>query len=277
MMNNIGHIELSILIGVPAVIGIVLLVVYVCRYMYIIKGKKIREKNLVGILPGCFFFGLMLIGVTILIILFAKYIEPNYNTWNTIEIFFKNHSVIASIVGTMVGLGITFVVLRPKLSLLRAYIYFKGTEERLSLCVANLGVFPVHDVEVNVFWVREIDRRNLHLNDKKFQREWKTQRMDFFRPEINAIDGIFSSHNTYSCHGERPLSVEESVRNSGYNTKVLCRVQSTHSLSGLSKVYEWIIDLEKDVEGYKKQDSEKVTLVHYDLTIEKKTGKATLK
>lgn len=284
MMNNIGHIELSILIGVPAVIGIVLLVVYVCRYMYIIKGKNIRAMSIGGILPGCFFYVLLLVAVTVLLILFAKYWEPRYNTWNTIEHFFQNHSLIASIIGTMVGLGLTFFFLRPKIVLRRAYIYHykekkdPAHEERLSICIANLGIFPVHNIKVSAFWMREIDRHNPKINDHDFQHEVKTKRINLFRPEINAIDGIFSAHNTYSCHGERPLITEIEKRPQTYGDTILCRVQATHSLSGLSKVYEWEIDAPKEIDGYNMLEPiRNDNFRYYDLAVKKKNGEVELK
>lgn len=277
------NMELRVLLELSILIVLVLCIVYFCRYSSVFKGENTNNRNFGTIiftsfkqnLAGYIFYGFGLIAVTLVVVVVANCMHTRCDIWDTIETFFKSHSVIASVLGTMIGLFLIFLTLRPKLILKRAYLYHRKNEgDKLSLCIANWGIFPVHDVKVHVFWVRNLDENN--PNDHDFQREWKTKRIHFFRPEINGIDGIFSERNTYSCHGEQSFMQDLIERYNTYGDDILCRVQATHSLSGLSKVYEWKFKI-KDIEGIDelmlKEGGDKRK---YVLTVNKKSGEATI-
>lgn len=271
---------------------------------YLCQIKHVFSEDGRSIWKGIVFFLAMLMTILAGLIALA-YVVPleKCSLWNIIEKFFIEHTVIASIVGTLVGLVLAFALLRPRLILKKAYLYehvnHKTPYKSLSFCIKNIGLFPVNNVRVSVFWLREPNKNSKHPNDRSFQQEWKTMRIDMFRPEINSIDGIFSDENsTYSCHAKKSVAQIKRDREKSYENLrnnpncdfkefvvgeelfgdiILCRVQATHSLSGITKVYEWRIDA-NDIDGYTcisaaKEDKS----VHYDLTVEKETGKATLK
>ena len=283
MICSAEHIGQRILLELPILVVLIMLIVYLCRYCRVFKGKNTNDSNAGVIIrnslnqnfPGYIFYGLSLVAITLILVVAAKFMHPHCYIWDTIEIFFKNHSVIASVLGTMIGLFLIFLTLRPKLILKRAYLYHPKNEgDKLSLCIANWGIFPVHDIKVHVFWVRNLDENN--PNDHDFQREWKTKRIHFFRPEINGIDGIFSERNTYSCHGEQSFMQDLIERYNTYGDDILCRVQATHSLSGLSKVYEWKFKIQ-DIEGIDMlEEKEASDKLKYVLSINKKSGEATI-
>lgn len=282
MICSAEHIGQRILLELPILVVLIMLIVYLCRYCRVFKGKNTNDSNAGVIIrnslnqnfPGYIFYGLSLVAITLILVVAAKFMHPHCYILDTIEIFFKNHSVFASIIGTMIGLALTFLFLRPKLILRRVYLYKMEDGKRLSLCIANWGIFPVHDIQVNVFWVRDINRD--YPNDHDFQREWKTKRIQVFRPEINGIDGIFSERNTYSCHGEQPFAQDMREKYNTYGDDILCRVQATHSLSGLSKVYEWKFKIQ-DIEGIDMlEEKEASDKLKYVLSINKKSGEATI-
>lgn len=282
MICNVEHIGQRMLLELPILVVLIMLIVYLCRYCRVFKGQNTNDSNAGVIIrnslnqnfPGYIFYGLSLVAITLILVVVAKFMHPHCYIWDTIEIFFKNHSVFGSIIGTMIGLALTFLFLRPKLILRRAYLYKMKDGERLSLCIANWGIFPVHDIQVNVFWVRDINRD--YPNDHDFQREWKTKRIQVFRPEINGIDGIFSERNTYSCHGEQPFAQDMREKYNTYGEDILCRVQATHSLSGLSRVYEWKFKIQ-DIEGIDMlEEKEASDKLKYVLSINKRSGEATI-
>ena len=306
MFITTTHIVYKCLLGLPILIGVILSALYICRYWQLFREKNqedatplsIARTNLKQTFHGCMYYVMAVVVIAPLIIFAAIVWQPEAEIWNDIETFFGNHPVIASILGTMIGLLITFTILKPKLILKKAYIFTTAEEEeRLSLCIANWGIFPIHDVQISLFWLREPTRNSKHPNDYAFQNEHKTMRLEVFRPSINSIDGIFSRSNTYSFHGDKPfvedlqkrddknqkwlkkmeITEQEATNGELYGNSILCMVRATHSLSGISKIYEWKIDVTK-IDGYKTlKPIEEKNVIHYDLTVEKETGKAELK
>lgn len=260
----------------------ILLIVNIARCLIIFRGTKSKITIYSSIkkdMAGCMFY---LLGLICVISLLWMIYQSSADS--------KLLNIAISIVGTMLGLILTFLLLRPKLILKQAYIYHKISSKNksidspddgcLSLCIANWGIFPVHDIKVSAFWLREPNNDSKHPNDKDFQNEWKTMRISMFRPKMSVIQGIFSpKNNTYSCHSEESLCKQADAKNNRnqdiqektsltkeqlnngelYGDIILCRVKATHSLSGLTKVYEWkfttenILDFNKDkVEQTKK-------------------------
>lgn len=270
---------------------------YLCQIRHSIK------EDWSSVWHGIVFFMLVLI-VALGILIVLAYIIPleKWSIWNIMERFFVVHPVIASLVGTLVGLVLTFILLRPRLTLKQAYLYRHINRETpfesLSFCIANIGLFPVYNVKASVFWLR-IPTNTNQPNDKDFQNEWKTKRIEMFRPEINSINGILSNNNkTYSWHAEESVAQNKADRDKAnkklkesvndpivdlvegeqlFGDTILCRVQATHGLSGITKVYEWKIDA-NDIEGYKDiKPLEVENVVNYKLSVEKSTGKVEIK
>lgn len=278
MNANISNMEYCILLGLPILIGVLLVALYVCRYLQIFRGKNqqgatpltIAKSNLKQSFHGGVYYILAIVVVTLLVIFVATVWEPKSEVWATIEAFFYHHAVFASMLGTLIGLLITFAIVRPKLILKKAYFFITNdNKKKFSLCISNWGIFPVHDVQITLFWLRRPNKYSKHPNDYDFQKENKTMRLEVFRPEINTIDGLFSRSNTYSFHGDSlfeedlkkrngkneewlefmGITREEAINGELYGDEILCVVRATHSLSGISKVYEWNINMH-EVDGY---------------------------
>lgn len=306
MLITTTHIVHKCLLELPILIGVILFTLYICRYWQLFRDKNqedatplsIVRTNLKQTFHGCMYYVMTLAVIAPLVIFAAIVWQPETEIWRDIELFFGSHPVIASILGTMIGLLITFTILKPKLILKKAYIFTTAEgEERLSLCIANWGIFPIHDVQISLFWLREPTRNSKHPNDYTFQNEHKTMRLEIFRPSINSIDGIFSCSNTYSFHGDKPfiedlqkrddknkkwlkkmnLTEKEAINGELYGNSLLCMVRATHSLSGISKIYEWKIDITK-IDGFDTlRPIEENNVIHYDLAVERETGKVAIK
>lgn len=254
------------------------------------------------ILPILFYLIVILI-LVIGVFYCAKIIPQTCNWWQDLESFFKCHPVFSSIIGTLIGLPIIFILLRPRLAIKRLYLYrhTNSTDtpyDSLSVCIKNCGLFPIHNVQVSVFWLREPNKNSKWINDKEFQREWKTKRIEFFRPEINSIGGLFNlKNNTYSCHAKQSFQTDiderdkmnQKVKELSANNYVpclgqelfgdtlLCRVQATHGLSGLIRVFEWKFQ-KSEVEGLEDMPPKPSNddILHYKIDVNPKTGNAEI-
>ena len=192
---------------------------YICRLIRVLNANLKRD-----VLP-CVIIIVSIIGVIIWGVYIADEIHPHWVLWHSIEKFFKAHSVVASVTGTFIGLILIFIFLRPRLHIddMSTYILQHG-KPALRVQAYNMGFFDVLNVTVQLHWYRDPE-----------ENKRKSKKIDLFRPTTPIIKGYYTGEktNSYACHVRHHyMGWTEDYEG------LRCRVIATHSLSGITRVYE---------------------------------------
>ncbi len=154
-------------------------------------------------------------------------------------------SLLISILGTFIGVIIIFIILRPRVRIIKELddLTIEGNKH-LKVRVENLGIFPVNDVEVQLlyYWTSVEGGKDIY----------HTKQIELLRQGAPILHGVFPKgrDTTYGCVTE--LAIEELKRERYLKLKkkkeyegILCRVKATHAISGVTYVREH--KFEKDV------------------------------
>ena len=197
-------------------------------------------------------YAIFLIAVVISLIVIAYYVQIEEDWWNMTEQFFKDHAVVSSVLGTMIAIVLIFLILRPRLYIDDISTYrLQNGKDALRVQVYNTGLFEVNNVSIQLHWYR----------DEKGNKR-KSKKMDMFRPTTPIVKGYYTGEktNSYACHVRHHymgwLEEYKGIR---------CRVTATHSLSGITRVYERF---------YTREEVELATKTNKDQTIMISSSKA---
>lgn len=192
---------------------------YICRMYRVLKYNIKRD-----IIP-CAIIAAFIIGVVLLIVRVSIGDFSQGISWDNVKQFFSTHSVTSSVTGTFIGLILIFIFLRPRLYIddLSTYILLNG-KTALRVQAYNMGFFDVQNVTVQLHWYRD-----------PAENKRKSKKIDLFRPTTPIIKGYYTGEktNSYACHVRHHYM--------GWNKDyegLRCRVIATHSLSGITRVYE---------------------------------------
>ena len=174
--------------------------------------------------------------------------------WNTFEKFINEHPLFTSIIGTLIGVIITFRILRPRVRIERQLLpFYKEKKWHLKVRVRNLGIFPVNNVEVQLLYYREVKKERTITK--------KTKNLKLLRSDSPVLRGVLPSglDTTYGCATELNVDklieerkIKDDVRNNGKKTEyegILCRVKAMHAISGVTYVREHKFE-KKDVDEF---------------------------
>lgn len=182
--------------------------------------------------------------------------------WNTFEKFINEHPLFTSIIGTLIGVIITFRILRPRVRIERQLLpFYKEKKWHLKVRVRNLGIFPVNNVEVQLLYYREVKKERTITK--------KTKNLKLLRSDSPVLRGVLPRglDTTYGCATK--LNVDELIEarkikvdewdNEKADEKdkkkekkyegILCRVKATHAISGVTYVREHKFE-EKEVDEF---------------------------
>jgi len=192
---------------------------YPCRIF------KVMGYNLKRDIVPCVIIAALIICAVLSMVYIAN---RNLSQWvfgDNINQFFNMHPVISSVTGTFVGLILIFLFLRPRLYIdsISTYVLQNG-KKALRLQVYNMGFFDVQNITMQLHWYRDL------AENKR-----RSKKIDIFRPTTPFIKGYYTGEktNSYACHVRHHYM--------GWNEDyegLRCRVIATHSLSGITRVYE---------------------------------------
>lgn len=152
-------------------------------------------------------------------------------------------SLLISILGTFIGVIIIFIILRPRVRIIKELddLTIEGNKH-LKVRVENLGIFPVNDVEVQLlyYWTSDEDGKEIY----------HTKQIELLRQGAPILHGVFPKgrDTTYGCVTELAIQKLQKERKVNVVTKekkvineyegILCRVKATHAISGVTYVRE---------------------------------------
>lgn len=211
---------------------------YFCRFKDVFRDDWQYEK------AGCLILFVATLCILILPCLLACYIPfEEYSWWNTFEKFINEHPLFTSVMGTFIGVIIIFCILRPRVRIERQLIPFRRAGKwHLKVRVRNLGIFPVNNVEVQLLYYREVELEGVKTK--------RTKKLELLRSDSPVLRGVLPTgyDTTYGCAtkfyvdeliDERKVkSIDENEDNDKEYEGVLCRVKSTHAISGVTYVRE---------------------------------------
>lgn len=192
---------------------------YMCRVFSVMVDNFKRD-----IVP-CVIIIISLIGTVLLMVYIENMNLSQWISWDNVKQFFNTYAVISSITGTFIGLVLIFILLRPRLYIddINTYVLQNG-KPALRVQTYNMGFFDVHNVTVQLHWYRD-PAENMR----------RSKKIELFRPTTPIIKGYYTGEktNSYACHVRHHYV----TWNDDY-TGLRCRVIATHSLSGITRVYE---------------------------------------
>ena len=144
---------------------------------------------------------------------------------NKIYEYLNTKNLPSGIIGTLLGLLLTFWILRPKVYIGQLKTYKLANDEHLALQFENIGIWDIYNVEVE-------------LQSYMFkEQERETELINLTKAKIPIVKKIFSKKTDRSYI----VISENTIPNIKLIDKcegIRCRITATNSFSGISFVYE---------------------------------------
>lgn len=146
-------------------------------------------------------------------------------TVNAIYNYLNDKNLPSGIIGTLLGLLLTFWILRPKVHIGQLQTYKFENNEYLALQFENIGIWDIYTVHVEL--------QSYMFNAQ----ERETERIDLAKAEIPIVKNIFSkktdrSYTVVSANAIPNIKLIDKCEG------IRCRITATNSFSGISFVYE---------------------------------------
>ena len=153
------------------------------------------------------------------VLLFAIY-------WVDKNKLFDNYSLLTEVVGTLVGIAISFWMLRPRIYIDELRLRNENNEEHISLRFENIGLWDIYDIHVELQPYTFDDNKERVVDD-----------IELVESEILCLRNLLSqwTNRSYLIISELPTSQITLMDNC---LGIRCRISGTNAFSGIRYVYE---------------------------------------
>lgn len=154
-------------------------------------------------------------------------IEPASDLWERLGQRLNTHPLVTSLLGTFWGLYIIYLSFRPWVCIDPKLFAF-GKQEKLKVRLRNFGFFPVHNVRVELHWCRHVGKA------------LKTIDIPMYSGDALIMESVITKlgNKSYEFHTKKVCNVWKQYEEDVFAEYIRCRVSATHSVSGITRVYE---------------------------------------
>lgn len=160
----------------------------------------------------------LIVGVWVLLLLAIYWVDKKK--------LLNDFSLLTEVAGTLVGIAISFWMLRPRMHIDELRLHMDNSGEHVSLRFENIGLWDIYDIEVEMQSYSYDDNKERVVDD-----------IDLVESNILCLRSIFSkwTNRSYLLISKDPVSQIKLIDDC---EGIRCRISGTNAFSGIRYVYE---------------------------------------